>query len=126
MSFINLGVNSIFDDYLLVSDAPDMEDKKVHPDLLTRDYYNGDNYKEVFNLEFDDDLRKASNKWIDSLVQKSLLIRNQINRKYRMLDFSCDLYHAIEDRQESDSVREFVSQWGCEAELGKEPKMVYH
>ena len=121
MSIINLGVNSIFDDYLLVSDAPDMEDKKVHPDLLTSDqvhpdlltsdHYNGDNYKEVFNLEFDDDLRKASNKQIDSLVQKTLLYRNQIDRKYRMLDFSCDLYHAIEDRQESDSVREFVSQW---------------
>ena len=110
MSFINLGINFLFDEYLFVSDIPLNASKasKLHPDSVSL-HSNND----------DEDLRSQNRtKHIDSFMRSALKAVNPRSRKdYSIVELNCSLFN-IMTKFERSRLEDFALHWGCQTELG--------
>ena len=111
MSFINLAINFLFDEYLFVSDTPLNASKasKLHP------------YPVISHSNDDDDQDLRSQyptEDLDAFMRSALKAVNPRHRKdYNIVELNCSLFNVIENFERSQ-LEDFILHWGCQTELG--------
>ena len=108
MSVVNIGINYIFDDYLLVADiySRARTSNKMNPAPL-----------DLTPMDLTDDCQNVDD--INLLVQTSLDSRNYMSKeKYNMIELNSALFSAIESSLIDQDSNDIAHDWGCESKLG--------
>ena len=102
MSVLNIGLNTVFDDYLLTVDAVSpVSPTKLHPEpqLSTIESPESDS--------------------LDLLMKMALKARNHVSKEdYSVLELNNSLFNVMDMSTHSSLSNELAAHWGCESALG--------